>query len=84
MGGDGIHSEGGRANDHAVLAGAAESAYEQVNGFIAATTDEYRLWGDTVERCESFHERLWLGLRISIQSSQGFIGERAPREFVGV
>ena len=81
---DGIHSERGWANDDAVLAGAAESAYEQVNGFIATTTDEYRLWSDAVERRESFHERLRLGLRVSIQSADGFVSERAPRQLIGM
>ena len=45
--GHGVHAEGGRADEHRVLAGAAVAADQQVDGLIAAAAGEQHRAGST-------------------------------------
>jgi hypothetical protein len=54
---------------------AAESPKQQIDRFIASPTNQDGLGGDVIQRCQPLDERTRLGLGISIQPCQGFIGK---------
>ena len=54
--------------EHGVLAGAAEGAHEQVDGFVAAAAHEHLFGLGAVERGETRDELARLRLRIAIQA----------------
>ena len=76
--GDGIHSERGRADDHVVDAGAAETAQQQVDGFIAAATRQQLIGTHAIQRRQALRQHMRVRLGVTVEAGDGAIGFRAP------
>src|SRR6202011_5611809 len=73
-----------RTHDHGVASRAAEGASEKVNGLVATASDEDCLRRNPVQLGEPFDQLAWLRLGVPVESRNGFIASRTPRQLIGV